>query len=313
MLKTLAWQGFYALPSLFTYFLINFKFRIMIQKGFLIMTTSIVVLLFNLNAFGQTITLAETSGSNSCNINGRVFTKTSTSGGRNIFTGTISDGAGGFVNGTIQYSGSQWQLTVTGLGLIAHIANTSTPNPPIGNAWTDDFGCGTVSVASVLSAELTQFDVQNTEGSKNHLTWRTESEKNNSHFDIERSTDGTTFHNIGQVKGNNKPSSYQFVDNQPFAISYYRLRQIDFDGKETLSKVISIATKSNGKGLKVHPNPVSNVLTVEYTEGSLFQVLNLLGQQVLVGKTTQQLDVSALPQGTYVLKVGTEVAKFVKQ
>jgi pyruvate carboxylase len=50
-----------------------------------------------------------------------------------------------------------------------------------------------------------------------------------------------------------------------------------------------------------------------YTEGSLFQVINLLGQQVLVGKTTQQLDVSALPQGTYVLKVGTEVAKFVKQ
>ena len=54
-----------------------------------------------------------------------------------------------------------------------------------------------------------------------------------------------------------------------------------------------------------------------YTEGSLFQVINLLGQQVLVGKTTPQLNVSALPQGSYVLKVGmevgTEVAKFVKQ
>jgi Secretion system C-terminal sorting domain len=49
------------------------------------------------------------------------------------------------------------------------------------------------------------------------------------------------------------------------------------------------------------------------TEGSLFQVINLLGQQVLVGKTTQQLDVSALPQGAYIFKVGTEQAKFVKQ
>jgi Secretion system C-terminal sorting domain len=171
----------------------------------------------------------------------------------------------------------------------------------------------TIESSAVLPIELTQFNAT-TEGSKNHLTWRTESEKNNSHFDIERSTDGTTFHSIGQVKGNNKPSSYQFVDNQPFATSYYRLRQIDFDGTETYSKIVSVELKGKGKGLKVYPNPVSNVLTVEYTEGSDFQILNLLGQQVLAGKTGgQRLDVSALPQGTYFLKVGTDVAKFIKQ
>ena len=72
-----------------------------------------------------------------------------------------------------------------------------------------------------------------------------------------------------------------------------------------------------GKGLKVYPNPVSNTLTVENTEGVDFQVINLLGQQILTGKTPPSgvggLDVSALPQGTYFLKVGTEVAKFVKQ
>jgi hypothetical protein len=169
---------------------------------------------------------------------------------------------------------------------------------------------------SVLPVELTQFDV-NTEGSKNNLTWRTASEKNNSHFDIERSTDGTTFYNIGQVKGNNKPSSYQFVDHQPFATTYYRLRQIDNDGKETLSKVISVELKGKGKGLAVYPNPVSSLLNVVYTEGSSFQILNLFGQQVLSGKTPPSgvggLDVSALPQGTYILKVGAEQAKFIKQ
>ena len=72
-------------------------------------------------------------------------------------------------------------------------------------------------------------------------------------------------------------------------------------------------TSRQGQGLKIYPTLVSNVLTVDYTEGSLFQVINLLGQQVLVGKTTTQLDVSALTQGTYMLKVGTEVAKFMKQ
>jgi hypothetical protein len=169
----------------------------------------------------------------------------------------------------------------------------------------------------VLPVELLSFTGKNTEGSKNNLTWRTESEKNNKHFDIERSTDGTTFHPIGQVKGNNKPSSYQFVDNQPFATTYYRLRQIDFDGTETYSKIVSVVQTGKGKGLTIYPNPVSNTLTVdnmeEDEEVGNFQILNLFGQQVLTGKTMQQLDVSALAQGTYVLKVGAEQVKFVKE
>jgi hypothetical protein len=197
---------------------------------------------------------------------------------------------------------------------------------PLGNGYYLHLSYGPTSLtgtvtSSPLAAELVEFDA-NTEGSKNHLTWRTASELNNSHFDIERSTDGKTFHNIGQVKGNNKPSSYQFVDNQPFATSYYRLRQIDFDGTETVSKVVSVELKGKGKGLKVYPTLVSNgILTValamnEATEGGQlrdFSVMNLLGQQVLVGKTTTQIDVSALAKGTYMLKVGSEVAKFVKQ
>jgi hypothetical protein len=173
-----------------------------------------------------------------------------------------------------------------------------------------------VNTLVVLGIELLSFDV-NTEGGKNNLAWTTASEVNNSHYDIERSTDGNTFHSIGQVKGNNKPSSYQFVDNQPFATSYYRLRQIDFDGTETVSKVVSVEQKGKGKGLKAYPNPVSNTLTIESTEGGYFQILNLLGQQVLTGKTPPSgvggLDMSALPQGSYVLKVGTEQAKFIKQ
>jgi hypothetical protein len=72
-----------------------------------------------------------------------------------------------------------------------------------------------------------------------------------------------------------------------------------------------------GFGLSIYPNPVSNVLTVENTEGDNFQILNLLGQTVLRGQTPPLgaggLDVSALPQGSYFLKVGTEQVKFMKQ
>ncbi len=205
----------------------------------------------------------------------------------------LSDGAQPYSNGTLYWSSSGSSCVSDASDLRFTLTGTTLPLP----------------------IELVQFDA-NTEGSKNLLTWRTESEQNNSHFDIERSTDGSTFHSIGQVRGNNKPSTYQFVDNQPFATSYYRLRQIDFDGIEMFSKIISAELKGNGKGLKVYPTLVTNgILTVDTEGGQLhdYSVTNLLGQQVLVGKTTTQIDVSSLSKGTYTLKVGTEVAKFVKQ
>ena len=148
------------------------------------------------------------------------------------------------------------------------------------------------------------------------LSWQTATERNASHFDLERSNNGKTFAKIGQVKANDNSvtlKSYSFIDETPFnGLNYYRLRQIDNDGKETLSKVVSIS-RSNSTKLKTYPNPVSNTLSVENTEGENFQILNLLGQQVLGGKAAQRIDVSALPKGSYVLKVGSEQVKFVKE
>jgi hypothetical protein len=230
-----------------------------------------------------------------------------------------------------RWSGTRWEVRYNNDTEILYFSNANTsmnpPNLAVGNWQIGPNGggilmttfSGTGTTATILPIELVEFDV-NTEGGKNLLSWLTASEKDNSHFDIERSTDGTTFHNIGQVRGNNKPSSYQYVDASPFTLSYYRLKQVDFDGTATYSKVVSIAQQGKGKGLKVYPTLVSNgtlnFVIAEATEGGQlrdFSITNLLGQQVLSGKTTQQIDVRRLSQGTYVLKVGTEVAKFVKQ
>jgi Secretion system C-terminal sorting domain len=149
--------------------------------------------------------------------------------------------------------------------------------------------------------------------SGNVLTWTTANEVNNKGFQVERLNTSGSWDNIGFVTANNKASTYQFTDNNPLPTSYYRLRQIDNDGTETYSKIVSVVQTGKGKGLAVYPNPVSSLLNVVYTEGSSFQILNLLGQQVLTGKTGQQLDVSALSQGTYIVKVGAEQAKFLKE
>jgi hypothetical protein len=172
---------------------------------------------------------------------------------------------------------------------------------------------GALVINAVLPIELMHFDA-NTEGGKNNLTWATASELNNKAFNIERSFDGKTFTAFGQIKGNNKASTYQYVDNQPFPTTYYRLKQMDFDGTETLSKVVSVQNASSrGSGLKVYPTLVKDQLNVVTETLVDFQIINLFGQQVQSGKQAQQIDVSALATGTYILKVGVEQAKFVKQ
>ena len=167
----------------------------------------------------------------------------------------------------------------------------------------------------VLSTELVSF-VAKSSLSGNLLTWTTANEVNNKGFEIER-LNGNDWQNIGFKTANNKASSYQFIDNTPLSISTYRLRQIDNDGKETLSKAISIVANGDGK-LKAYPNPVSNTLTIETGDANAhYQIINLLGQTILRGQTpsagARTLDVSALSKGSYVLKVGAEQVKFVKQ
>lgn len=174
-----------------------------------------------------------------------------------------------------------------------------------------------VTVTSVLPVEL--LSLQATPLSNTvKVTWQTANEVNNKGFQVERrQAIGDKWDVLGYVASKGKTSSYEYMDNAPHSNNYYRLRQIDYNSKETLSKIVN-ATMNKPQRLKVYPNPVANTLTVETFNTGEYQVLNLLGQQVLRGQQKLSsgvwgLDVSPLPQGTYIFKVGTEQAKFVKQ
>ncbi|MBL7816725.1 MAG: T9SS type A sorting domain-containing protein [Saprospiraceae bacterium] len=202
---------------------------------------------------------------------------------------------------------------------------TTTEFSPFGVG--DEFGF----YDPALSAELVDFIGKYTEGG-NLLTWTTANEVNNKGFQVERLTVNGEWSTLGFVAAKDKSATYQFIDNQTSVrfqtsptLNYYRLRQIDNDGTETLSKVISIQAPFGGRGhkLAVYPNPVSNTLTIETETTGDYQIINLLGQQVKSGKAPfvskdsfgggWGLDVSALPQGSYFLKIGAEQVKFVKQ
>ena len=176
------------------------------------------------------------------------------------------------------------------------------------------------SNSGITPVELLSFKGKNTEGG-NLLTWATATEINSRDFDIERSNDGQHFTKIGTVKTKGSNATYEFTDLTPplgaGGLAFYRLKINDLDGKTDYSKTISIQSK--GKSIfKIYPSVTTGILTIETVETADIQVFNLLGQQVLNGQKPplgvgERLDVSALPQGTYILRVGTEQAKFVKQ
>ena len=174
----------------------------------------------------------------------------------------------------------------------------------------------TMTVTSALPVELKSFDGKALKAG-NLLTWNTATEINNKGFALERQVSNSKeWEDIMLFVGKNKSATYEYLDETTDKVSYYRLRQIDKDGSTAYSKIIAVERTGNlkGFGLSVYPNPVSEVLNFEADDTNVnYQIINLLGQTVLRGVASTQINVSALPQGTYFLKVGTEQVKFIKQ
>lgn len=176
---------------------------------------------------------------------------------------------------------------------------------------------------AVLSVELLSFTATN-KGDNNLLNWQTATEINNSHFIVQRSKDGKNFTDIGTVKGagtTTTPQYYNFTDDKPLnGINYYRLKQVDFDGQEDDSKIVSVNRLSEGKNiLAAYPNPTHTVLTVEHTPSvQTLEIVNPLGQIIKIIKLkldAYQTDINTtdLPNGIYFLRFNqTELIRFVK-
>lgn len=97
------------------------------------------------------------------------------------------------------------------------------------------------SLSAPLPIELINFTA-NCNGNQ-VLTWSTASELNNDYFTVERSDDGISFREIGQVDGagtSSQQHNYSFIDPQPVSgVAYYRLKQTDFNGQTSTSKIIT--------------------------------------------------------------------------
>jgi hypothetical protein len=95
-----------------------------------------------------------------------------------------------------------------------------------------------------LPIETQRFDVNIITDRKVKVEWTTGTETNNDHFDIERSKDGQIWQSIGKIAGSGNSSSlhdYSYTDAEPcIGTSYYRLKQLDFNGTAAYSSIKSI-------------------------------------------------------------------------
>jgi hypothetical protein len=99
------------------------------------------------------------------------------------------------------------------------------------------------------------------------------------------------------AKGSN--SDYHFRDAEPLAISYYRLKSNDLDGKFEYSKIIALQSDSKEETVRVYPTQVHDVLTVE--GATSFEIVNSVGQVVLQSYQ-KVLSLQALPTGMYFVR-----------
>ena len=138
-----------------------------------------------------------------------------------------------------------------------------------------------------------------------YLTWSTATESNNKGFEIERSKDGQNFSAIGFVKGagnTHQITNYNYTDAtlQQLGVSkaYYRLKQIDLDGKATYSQVLPL-TAGDLHFWKLYPNPVKEQLTVELSLAQSSRVtLQVISQD---GRVVANIDKGILTPGTQLI------------
>lgn len=179
-------------------------------------------------------------------------------------------------------------------------------------------GCGTSPLgcqgAGVLPVEFGSFYVNQRTPCQVELNWTTLTELNVAYFVTERSQDGTNWHALGKIAANgqsNTTTPYRFNDMQaPAGAVFYRLRQVDTDGRFYFSDVVRISIAQT-KGMQLFPNPVGATATLFSPGGfSSTQSIQIFGAngnlvQTIPGRPGNSISWSTekLNTGIYTIRV----------
>jgi|GEM_PF-5049650 len=198
----------------------------------------------------------------------------------------------------------------------------------LGYGYYLNVGLGGVICQINLPVELKSFEA--TEGGcRVELVWKTATETNVSHFEVQESANGTDFVAFGRVDAAGESQverTYTYTDEQLTASNYYRLHIVDFDGSAAFSDII-LVTADCASGVSVSdifPNPVREQLNINVNSNVDHETANVVvtdnlgrtvltkGTEVFFGSNVINLDVNALPQGTYCITIQGENGWFTQ-
>ena len=178
-----------------------------------------------------------------------------------------------------------------------------------------DCGYIPVPLQGALPVELTSFESRVIDNNSVILFWSTASEQNNSHFVIEHSRDGQQFKEIGQRTGMGTTSNAHTYNMRHERLSkghhYYRLKQVDFDGKYEYSHIITAELRLTLVDVSITPNPAMEKVTIfidtPISIASSYQLINMKKEVMIErtigeGNSSFEMDMTDLPGGVYFMR-----------
>jgi len=207
-------------------------------------------------------------------------------------------------------------------------SNNSNPCNSLAGSGSGINGSGIIGgVSGPLPIELIDFTAKKNNSKSVRTNWQTASEINNDFFTIERSQNGINWRKIARINGAGNSSSilsYSFIDQKPlFGTSYYRLKQTDFNGVFTYSRIRTVhINQLETSQIKIYPNPSDNRISIEGDSFELEQIkiYNVLGKEITMqtkiiekSNTKVVIDLSNLSPAMYYIKTKNSINKIIKQ
>lgn len=243
--------------------------------------------------------------------------------------GAYSSGSNGGGGGGGGYSGGSGGSTNRGGGggrnfIGAGATGVTNGAAPFNSGQDNSPGSVTISFG-LLPVELVRFEAIANDKTV-ELRWETASESNNDGFEVQRSLNGQNWVALDFIPGSgttNETNRYSFVDGLPqFSTNYYRLKQVDFDGRFEYSHIVSLKMHAE-EGIQVYPNPFSGEFQIDINSEQdelPARIYDAAGRSVWQGMLYNRRQIMELPgvqSGMFWLEVDfdnrTERVKVLKQ
>lgn len=238
---------------------------------------------------------------------------------------------GGTLNVTWGFTPSDGQsFNILNAGTRNGLFTSTNIQPVAGRSFTINYLPTGVQIQAqaTLPVELTDFEGKAIEDGKVLLTWTTATELENKGFEIQRMNKAGKWEILHFVDGLGTSfvaKDYRYVDENPRqGPNYYRLRQVDFDGSDWISPILSVEVKNGENSLSIYPNPNQGTfhlgLNEEVYEETTITITNLAQQKVFEKKWNPgnnpdklDIDISTYPSGTYFLQWRQASTTFVER